>query len=119
MNTLDFATQPLFCPRCGQEVLHLFCLPCMLMRLDRADILAHTRDIRAMARRPVSKLRAAAAICTGPMRVGEAAHSLPKKIVAHPKCVRELMGRLNEAMPKQEPAQPGELPFSEEALVVE
>jgi hypothetical protein len=93
----------------------------MLMRLDRTDILAHAREIRGMAKRPIAKLRSAAgcAICTRPMRVGEAARLLPKKIVAHPKCVEQLVTRLDEAIPKGEPVPAGELPFEGEPLVVE
>jgi hypothetical protein len=93
----------------------------MLMRLDRTDILAHALEIRGMAKRPIGKLRCAAdcAICSQPMRVGEAARLLPKKVVSHPKCVEQLVMRLDEAIPKREPVPAGELPFEGEPFVVE
>jgi hypothetical protein len=53
----------------------------MLSHLDSADLKANAREIRHLAKRPIGRLRAAAtcAICTALMRVGEAAHFLPKK----------------------------------------
>jgi hypothetical protein len=121
MSTLDFAPPPIFCPRCGREVQHLFCMSCMLSHLDSADLLANARQIRGMTQRPIGRLRAAAAcaICTGSMATGERARLLPKGVVAHVRCVEQLIARLDEAMPRRELAPAGELPFDGEPLVVE
>jgi hypothetical protein len=101
MSTTDFNPPPLFC--------------------QRTDILAHSREIRGMAKRPIGRIRAAAdcAICSQPIRTGEQARLLPKGVVVHIRCAEELIARLDKAVPKQEPTQPEDLPFDGEPLEVE
>jgi hypothetical protein len=117
----DFNPPPVFCPQCGHEVQHLFCLPCALSRLDSADLAANAREIRRLAKRPIGKLYAAAdcAACSRPMATGERAHLLPRGVVVHVECVEQLIAQLDAAVPQREPTQPEDLPFEGEPLVVE
>jgi hypothetical protein len=111
---------PLFCSRCGREVQHLFCMPCVLSHLDPAGLRANARGIRRLTKRPIGRLRVAAdcAICTQPMATSEKAHLLPRGVVVHVRCVQYLITRLDEAVPQREPVLPGELSFEGEGLEV-
>jgi hypothetical protein len=53
------------------------------------------------------------------MAAGAAAQILAKQVAAHPKCVRGLRARLDEAAPREEAPRPGELSFEGDPLVVE
>jgi hypothetical protein len=111
---LTFSEEPLLCKHCGREYRLLACLPCLLQRLDAAELLANLDSIVAISRAPKKKTsrRESCDICTDAIPPCTIARYLGKGVYVHVHCAQRLRDQLEAVRPKRDLAEPGDLELS-------